>query len=226
MGDRHTRKRKRQDQSEICINCSQRYDTVLAATEGRSWPMYPLRCDIGQPAGLDENKSVDMSSCSLLQQPSLFTPPLHWQGRHQVAPLVLVCRCDEKATEALQFSFAQHGNSLVFKRDSACRAGEAAAAQQHFRSMCDDLAAQNAVLRSQVVPLRRRYAVSGHPFRPSCMPCGRRCSPRSLCPALAGHLTAPREGALHRCSIRISRGWRRYRAPSLALRRSNKAGRF
>ena len=31
-----------------------------------------------------------------------------------------------------------------------CRAGEAAAAQQHLRSVCDDLAAQNAVLRSQL----------------------------------------------------------------------------
>ena len=31
-----------------------------------------------------------------------------------------------------------------------CRAGEAAAAQQHLRSVCDDLAAQNAMLRSQL----------------------------------------------------------------------------
>ena len=36
------------------------------------------------------------------------------------------------------------------RRDPDCRVGEAAAAQQHLRSVCDDLAAQNAMLRNQL----------------------------------------------------------------------------
>ena len=63
MGDRHARKRKRREQSEMCANCSQRYDCFLLPIEGESWPMYPLRCIVGQLAHLREAKLEDMSSC-------------------------------------------------------------------------------------------------------------------------------------------------------------------
>ena len=83
----------------------------------------------------------------------------------------------------------QHGNHLVLKRASDCRAGEAAAAQQHLHSMCDDLAAQNALLRSQLAAAaellrgeRASFQAERHALRQKVLP-----SLPLTCPRQAPH---------------------------------------